>query len=445
MRGKERRQSTAVRRMDNNFGYDQRPQQKEPQKGKYFLGGLAAGLGVALFISAIVFIFVAVGKIMSTDYSEPVAGKDSDSQVESDANQAVTDALVQKMELVEQVIDRYFYQEETDKQAMVDSILKGMVSSLGDPYSEYYTAEELQETLEEIQGSYYGIGCYVAMDTEKQMAKISGIIEGAPASEVDIRVDDYIYAVECQDTYGMSLTEVVSLIKGPEGTKVNITFYRDGEYVDVEVERRKVKTISVNQEMFEDGMAYIQITEFDESTIDDFTDALAVSKGSGMKGLIIDLRANPGGSLNAVLEIARRLLPEGLICYTEDRDGNRKEYYCDGKRELKVPLVVLIDGNSASASEILAGAIKDYKLGTLVGTTTFGKGIVQQPITLSDGSAVKLTISTYFTPNGNNVHGVGIEPDIVYEFDGDRYYSEEAYDNQLEKAKEVLAQLIKNQ
>lgn len=400
---------------------------------------------MALFISAIVFIFVAVGKIASTDYSEPVAGKEPNSQVEPVEDQAVTDALMQKMELVEEVIDRYFYQEETDKQAMVDSILKGMVSSLGDPYSEYFTADELQETLEEIQGSYYGIGCYVAMDTEKQMAKISGIIEGAPASEVDIRVDDYIYAVEGQETYGMSLTEVVSLIKGPEGTMVNITFYRDGEYVDIEVERRKVKTISVNQEMFEDGMAYIQITEFDESTIDDFTEALAVSKGSGMKGLIIDLRANPGGSLNAVLEIARRLLPEGLICYTEDRDGNRKEYFCDGKRELEVPLVVLIDGNSASASEILAGAIKDYKLGTLVGTNTFGKGIVQQPITLSDGSAVKLTISTYFTPNGNNVHGVGIEPDIVYEFDGDRYYGEEEYDNQLEKAKEVLADLINNQ
>lgn len=438
---------TAIKLMDNNFEYYQRPVQEKPHKGKYFLGGMAAGLGVALFLAAVVFIFVAIGKIASTDYSEPVAGNQHENSTtgEPATEQAVTEELVQKMELVEQVIDRYFYQEETDKQAMVDSILKGMVSSLGDPYSEYYTAEELQETLESIQGVYYGIGAYVAMDTDMGLAKISGIIDGAPASEVDIRVDDYIYAVGGEETYGLSLTEVVNLIKGPEYTKVVITFLRDGEYVDVEVERRKVESPTVQQEMFDDGMAYIQITEFDEVTIDQFTEALAVAKGSGMKGLIIDLRANPGGSLNAVVEIARRILPEGLIVYTEDREGNRKEYSCDGKRELEVPLVVLIDGNSASASEILAGAIKDYGLGTLVGTTTFGKGIVQQPITLSDGSAVKLTISTYYTPNGINIHGTGVEPDIVCEFDGDRYYSEEEYDNQLEKAKEVLAELIKNQ
>jgi len=427
------------------LGYYQRPVEPKPQKGKYFLGGVAAGLGVAVLISAIMFIIVAIGKIANADYTTPVAGKDPDSGVEGtllEGSGTINEDVIQKMELIEQVIDRYFYQEETDKQAMIDSIYKGMVSSLGDPYSEYYTAEELQETLEGIQGLYYGIGAYVSMDTTMGLAKISGIIDGAPASEVDVRVNDYIYKVNGQETYGMTLNEVVSLIKGPEGTTVLITFYRDGDYVDVEVERRQVESPTVNQEMFENGISYIQITEFDEVTIDQFTEALAVSRGSGMKGLIIDLRANPGGSLNAVVEIARRILPEGLIVYTEDREGNRKEYSCDGKRKLEVPLVVLIDGNSASASEILAGAVKDYKLGTLVGTTTYGKGIVQQPITLSDGSAVKLTISTYFTPNGINIHGTGVEPDVVCEFDGERYYSEEAYDNQLEKAKEILAEMI---
>lgn len=410
------------------------------------MGGLATGLGVAIFISAVMFIVVAVGKLASVDYSEPVAGREPQTELENGESSvsgvAVTDEVVQKMELIEQVIDRYFYQEETDKQAMIDSIYKGMVSSLGDPYSEYFTAAELQETLEGIQGVYYGIGAYVSMDTDMGLAKISGIIEGAPASEVDIRVNDYIYKVDGQETYGLSLNEVVSLIKGPEGTTVLITFYRDGDYVDVEVERRQVESPTVNQEMFENGMAYIQITEFDAVTVDQFTEALAVARGSGMKGLILDLRANPGGSLDAVNEVARRMLPEGLIVYTEDRNGKRKEYLCDGKRKLEVPLVVLIDGNSASASEILAGAIKDYKLGTLVGTTTFGKGIVQQPISLSDGSAVKLTISTYYSPNGNNIHGVGVEPDIVCEFDGERYYSDEKYDNQLEKAKEVLMELM---
>ena len=191
-------------------------------------------------------------------------------------------------------------------------------------------------------------------------------------------------------------------------------------------------------------MAYIQVTEFDEVTIDQFADALATARGSGMKGMILDLRANPGGSLNSVVEMARMLLPEGMIVYTEDKNGKRQEYTCDGKKEFDLPLVVLVDMNSASASEIMAGAIKDYGIGTLVGTTTFGKGIVQQIIPFRDGSAVKVTISAYYTPNGHNIHGIGIEPDVEVEFDGEAYYgSEERPDNQLEKAKEVLLEMMK--
>lgn len=190
-------------------------------------------------------------------------------------------------------------------------------------------------------------------------------------------------------------------------------------------------------------MAYIQVTEFDEVTIDQFADALATARGSGMKGMILDLRANPGGSLNAVVEMARMLLPEGVIVYTEDKNGKRQEFMCDGKREFDLPMVVLVDMNSASASEIMAGALKDYGVGTLVGTTTFGKGIVQQIMPFKDGSAVKVTISAYYTPNGNNIHGIGIEPDIEVEFDGEAYYgSEEHPDNQLEKAREVLLEMM---
>jgi carboxyl-terminal processing protease len=191
--------------------------------------------------------------------------------------------------------------------------------------------------------------------------------------------------------------------------------------------------------MLEDDMAYIQISEFDEVSIDQFADALATARASGMKGMIMDLRGNPGGSLNAVVEMARMILPEGMIVYTENKAGERSEYTCDGSKELEVPLVVLVDGNSASASEIMSGAIKDYGIGTLVGTTTFGKGIVQQIMPFKDGSAVKLTISAYYTPSGKNIHGVGIEPDVVCEFDGEAYYgSDDHPDNQLEKAKEVL-------
>ena len=244
----------------------------------------------------------------------------------------------------------------------------------------------------------------------------------------------------------MSLTEVVSLIKGQEDTEVVLTIIREGEsdYLEVSVTRRKVETPTVEYSMMEDHMAYIQVTEFDEVSITQFESALASARSAGMKGMILDLRANPGGSLNAVVEMARMILPEGMLVYTEDTNGERQEFTCDGNKELEVPLVVLIDMNSASASEIMAGAIKDYQLGTLVGTTTFGKGIVQQIIPFRDGSAVKVTISAYYTPNGNNIHGIGIEPDVVCEFDGEAYYgSEERPDNQLEKAKEVLREKMR--
>ena len=195
--------------------------------------------------------------------------------------------------------------------------------------------------------------------------------------------------------------------------------------------------------MHEDDMAYIRVTEFDDVTVDQFADALAMAKGSNAKGIILDLRGNPGGNLAAVVDMCNMMLPEGMIVYTEDKYGNREEYKSDGKHELELPLVVLVDMNSASAAEIMAGAIKDYEIGTLVGTTTFGKGIVQQIMSFRDGSAIKITISAYFTPNGHNIHGIGIVPDVVCEFDGEAYYgSPEHPDNQLEKAKEVLREKI---
>lgn len=407
--------------------------------GRYFWTGLLTGFVVAITLAGCVFAGVWVLRQVKSGL---IVGQNGLVSGEQHTENAATDALLQKMDVIENVIDTYFYQEDVDKQAMADGALKGMVSSLGDIYSEYYTAAELEEVLSGIEGVYYGIGAYVSMDTATGLTKISGIIEGAPASEVDIRENDLIYAVDGVETYGKTLEDVVAEIKGPEGTTVVITFLRDGEYLDVEVERRQVEAPTVNSEMFEEDIAYIQITEFSEVTVDQFADALAVAKGSGMKGLILDLRSNPGGSLHSVVEIAKQILPRGLIVYTEDRNGKRQEYACDGSRKLQVPMVVLINGNSASASEILAGAIKDYDMGTLLGTTTYGKGIVQQAIPLSDGSAVKLTISTYYTPAGINIHGTGIEPHEVCEFDAERYYGEEAYDNQLGRARELMAELL---
>lgn len=415
----------------------------QDKSGKFFWGGLFTGLIMSLLVVSSVYV---VNRIQYAHESGQTVGlhtreeSQENTDGESVTGEAVNEDTVAKMKIIENVIDTYFYKEDVDKDAMVDGIFKGMVESLGDPYSEYYSKEELESLYQDSLGVYYGVGAYVSLDTTTGLAKVSGIIADSPAEEADLRAEDIIYKVDDVDVTGMTLQETVSLIKGDENTTVKLTLIRDGKEIEKEVTRRKVESPTVKFEMLDDGMAYIQITEFDTVTVDQFTEAMAMARGNDMKGLILDLRSNPGGNLSSVVSIAKQMLPKGLIVYTEDRDGNREEYSCDGSKELDVPMVVLVNGNSASASEILAGAIKDYGIGTLVGTTTFGKGIVQRPIELSDGSAVKLTISSYYTPNGINIHGIGIEPDVECEFDSERYYSDEAYDNQLEKAKEVLLQ-----
>ncbi len=406
-------------------------------QGLFFVG-MIMGLAGALLVFGIAYIgFGIQGSIQQM--TSPAA------QVNFEEGSAVNADLVAKLQALEATIDKYYYLGEVTNEELQTGIYRGIMEALGDPYSEYYSAEELQALLEQNEGVYYGIGAYISLDTETTLPKISGVIAGAPAEEANLRADDLIYEVDGESTYGLTLTEVVAMIKGPEATDVVLTIVREGEsdYLDVTVARRKVENPTVSLEMLEDGMAYIHVTEFDEVTVDQFADALATARGSGMKGMILDLRANPGGSLNAVVEMARMLLPEGMIVYTEDKNGKRVEYTCDGKREFDMPMVVLVDSNSASASEIMAGAIKDYGIGTLVGTTTFGKGIVQQIMPFRDGSAVKVTISAYYTPNGNNIHGIGIAPDVEVPFDGKAYYgSDERPDNQLEKAKEVLLELI---
>ena len=415
----------------------------QDKSGKFFWGGLFTGLIMSLLVVSSVYV---VNRIQYAHESGQTVGlhtreeSQENTDGESVTGEAVNEDTVAKMKIIENVIDTYFYKEDVDKDAMVDGIFKGMVESLGDPYSEYYSKEELESLYQDSLGVYYGVGAYVSLDTTTGLAKVSGIIADSPAEEADLRAEDIIYKVDDVDVTGITLQETVSLIKGDENTTVKLTLIRDGKEIEKEVTRRKVESPTVKFEMLDDGMAYIQITEFDTVTVDQFTEAMAMARGNDMKGLILDLRSNPGGNLSSVVSIAKQMLPKGLIVYTEDRDGNREEYSCDGSKELDVPMVVLVNGNSASASEILAGAIKDYGIGTLVGTTTFGKGIVQRPIELSDGSAVKLTISSYYTPNGINIHGIGIEPDVECEFDSERYYSDEAYDNQLEKAKEVLLQ-----
>ncbi len=408
---------------------------KEKDKG-YFYGGLVAGMAVSLFIICVVFLAVHVDRWVNG--------------VETSKNSpALSDGGVQeKIDTIEEMIRYYYYRDEDiDDEAMQEGIYKGILRSLGDPYSEYYTKQELADLMDQTQGIYYGIGAGIQLDTATSYPKIVKVYDGTPAQEAGLREEDIVFEVDGVSTYGMSTTDVVALIKGEDGTYVNLTIVRDGvdDYMSFDVQRRQVDIPTVEFRMLDEQKAYIQITEFDDITVQQFADALAKARENGMDGLILDLRSNPGGSLDAVVRIAQMILPEGMIVYTENKYGYREEYTCDGKHELEVPLVVLVNGNSASASEILAGAIKDYGIGTLVGTTTYGKGIVQSIIPLEDESAVKVTVSSYYTPNGNNIHGIGIEPDVECVFDGEAYYGDDSHpDNQLDAASQVLEEMLGN-
>lgn len=406
-------------------------------KGGIFALGLLTGVIVMTLVGSIAYVGTKIYRLAE----DKAASAQAD---EAAADSLINDTTIEKLNMLEEIVDDYYYRDEDiDTDAMIEGMYAGVIDSLGDPYSVYYTAEEWQALIADTQGIYDGIGAMVSLDVTIGLPKISGVIAGTPAEEAGLRENDIIYMVDGEITRGYELTEVTAMIKGEAGTTVHLTIYRQGEddYLEMDVVRRKIESPTVNYEMYDNDIGYIQITEFDEVTADQFTEALAVVKGSGAKGLILDLRGNPGGSLPIVVDIAREILPEGLIVYTEDKYGQKEEYSCDGKHELDIPLVILINGNSASASEILAGAVKDYGKGTLIGTTTFGKGIVQRVLPLTDGTALKLTISSYYTPNGNNIHGIGIEPDIECEFDSDAYYNE-GVDNQLERAIEEIERKI---
>lgn len=418
------------------------PQKEQKGSGKaLFFGGMIVGLAATLLVVGIVYLGIGIQNSVARNGS-------SSCKIELDDSSAINSNTISKLQALEQTIDTYYFLDEVSNEEMQDGIFKGMLESLGDPYSEYYTPEELAEMMEQSEGIYFGIGAYISLDTEKNLPKISGVMEGSPAEEADLRANDLIYEVGGVSTYGLTLTETVSMIKGEEGTEVTLTLIREGEsdYLEITLTRRRVEAPTVEYSMLDGRIGYIQVTEFDSVTVNQFSEALYTVKNSAARGIILDLRGNPGGNLDAVVDMCNMILPEGMIVYTEDKYGNREEYTSDGEHELELPLVVLVDMNSASAAEIMAGAIKDHGIGTLVGTTTFGKGIVQQIMSFRDGSAVKLTISAYYTPNGNNIHGIGIEPDVLCEFDGEAYYgSEDHPDNQLEKAKEVLEELIGRQ
>jgi carboxyl-terminal processing protease len=351
-----------------------------------------------------------------------------------------------KLENLQGYIDQYYLFDE-DYEAVADSVYKGLVNGLGDKYSAYYTAEEYASLMESTSGSYCGIGATVQKDPDTGYIRVVSMFEGSGALEQGVEPDDLITRIAGEDTADMDISTAAAKMKGEENTTVEVEIYRTstGETLNFTITRRQIDIDTVAGEMLDDQIGYIVISEFDGVTAKQFESILNDLMDQGMKGLVVDLRDNPGGLLTSVNDILDLLLPEGTIVYTEDKYGSRETYTSDASWN-DVPMAVLVNGNSASASEIFAGAVKDYERATLVGTQTFGKGIVQTIRQLSDGSAIKLTIARYYTPNGVCIHGEGITPDIVLEYDSEAVEGLETItwedDNQLMAAYEAVLEKI---
>lgn len=335
------------------------------------------------------------------------------------------------------------YYEDVDVDAMKEGLYQGLFNAL-DQYSQYFTKEEYDELMKsDVSGSYSGIGATLNQNSDTKQVTVVSVQDGSPAQEAGIQAGDVIVKADDYTAADMELSEFVSHLKGEEGTKVTVQIYRssDHSYKDLTLTRKSLEIKTVDSQMLENNVGYIRITEFVQTTTGQFETALNDLKAQGMTSLIVDLRSNPGGLVSSVTDILQNIIPKGMIVYTEDKYNNRNEYQSTGEKQLDMPLVVLVNENSASASEIFAGAVKDRQCGTLIGTTTFGKGIVQGIQNLSDGSGAKMTTSRYYTPNGVCIQGKGIEPDITLEYqflgNDDQAYSY-SLDNQIQKAMEVL-------
>ena len=344
--------------------------------------------------------------------------------------------IEKKLDTIDKTIsDYYLNQEDIDLDQLEEGIYAGYVAGLDEAYTTYYTAEEFEDVMEASSGSYSGIGAYVSQNMNTGLITIVKPFEGSPAEKAGIQKEDILYKVEGEEVTGQDLTMVVARLKGEEGTMVNITIYRQSEdkYIDLSVERAVVNVPTVEHKMLDNNIGYIQIAEFEEVTAEQFKEAVSDLQEQGMEKLIFDLRDNGGGLLDSVCDVLDTILPKMMLVYTEDKDGNRREEWSEDDEAVDLPMAVLINGNTASASEIFTGALKDYDKAEIIGTTSYGKGIVQSIIPFSDGSALKVTSSKYYTPSGICIHGVGIEPDQTVEYDRTL-----EYDNQLQAAIDYL-------
>ncbi len=412
----------------------------EPERPKSKIG-LGVFIGIFMTIFAV---GLGVGiTCMATNTKIVFTNRDVHNSVMQQAASGILDEeAVDKINELTAYASLYYY-NDVEVEEIQNSMYEGLIEGLGDKYSVYYNEEDYTELQLSTTGQYYGIGAGLTQDLDTMIVSITKVYKGTPSEEAGLKNEDIIISVDGVDGTSMEVSELVKLIRGEAGTTVHLEIYRPttDEYLSFDVERADITLPSIDYEMMENGIGYILIDSFEADTAHQFKQAVEELTAQGMQAMILDVRYNPGGMVSSVVEILDTILPEGLLVYIEDKAGNRQDYSSSGSTYMDIPMAVLVNEDSASASEILAGAIKDYEYGTLIGTTTFGKGIVQTIFPLSDGDAVKLTTAKYFTPNGNYIHEVGIEPDIELEYeylDPDGVEYERKYDNQILKALEVL-------
>jgi len=351
---------------------------------------------------------------------------------------------VEKVNLLSDVIDQYYYKDITDEEKM-EGIYKGLMSSTNDKYTDYYSPKEFKDLMVTMEGDYGGIGATLSQDKVTKEVSVVEVYEGSPAARAGLERGDIVISVDGHLGTDESLDDFVQRIRGEEGTSIEMVYKRDDQEHTIEITREEVIVPSVSHRMLDDKIGYIRISSFVNGTQKDFEDALADLQSQGMQGIVFDMRDNGGGMVDSVVAILDDILPAGTVVYTMDKSGKREDYTSDDAKKIDIPVTVLVNENTASAAEIFTGAIRDFNYGTIIGTNTFGKGIVQSTVPLSDGSAVKITVATYYTPSGECIHEKGIKPDIELEFsyaDENPTEYDELKDNQVQKAMEVLGEKL---
>lgn len=417
----------------NDLRRNAQPPRKKKSQG--FASGMIIG-AVSAFMAVILLILSVAAVCIAKGYIH--IGVNGDVYIQSDAvtdSDGIGSEVEGKLNAIDSVLESFYFGDVDDETAK-DNIYKAYLSSYGDKYTMYYTADEYKALKESTNGKFYGIGAVCQISGEGGVLLVDVYDNGA-GYQAGLRSGDRVVNVDGRDITDMELSSAVALIKGDKGTSVTLEVIRGTERLTFSVVRDAVEAKTVSYTLLDNNIGYLSISQFEEVTTKQFKAAVEDLQSQGMKGLVIDIRNNPGGLLDTVVGMLKYMLPDGLIVYTEDKQGNRKEYKGQDNDEFNLPLAVLVNGNSASASEIFAGAIQDYGKGTIIGTQTYGKGIVQTVKPLTDGSAIKFTIAKYFTPKGQDIHGKGVTPDMVVEYDTDA-----DVDTQLDAAiKSVEAQI----